>query len=327
MMRLLSFISITLVLLLPLQGSAQEPPELDAFVERAVESGIDRALVTTVASRAGESGFTAQETTELLQSAVRLASEGLPARPVLGKALEGLAKGVPFTRLHPVVGELETHTLEVGRYVRGWARRSDVQPVLGDAGRVSNEGGVATVIESAARSRMRGASSDLVRGFLDRLPENSSRRPIGTDEIATGLHVLPDMPDANAAPAQTARLVTAALDARLPTERVRQMPGALRSAARQRGQPVEALARGAASELAAGTPAAEVLDGLFEGGRPGVGPPGVRRGGAPDDVPPGQDLPPEAGPPTDNPGRNGQGSDGPPNRGPSGNGPPNDGGG
>jgi len=58
--------------------------------------------------RAAEKGLTREQTEAILTRADRLASNGLPVRPVLDRYLQGLAKGVELPRIEAVVDQLET---------------------------------------------------------------------------------------------------------------------------------------------------------------------------------------------------------------------------
>lgn len=315
MTRSTLYIAILTLLLWPATVPAQSVGELDALVDRAAEAGIERTVVSDLVERARQRGLNPEETAQLVEPAVGLAEEGLPGTPAVEKALEGLAKGVPFSRIHPVVGQLETHTREVGTYVREWARQNDVRAMLsaetdgggaGDA--AAAEQAVSVVTESAAQARMQGAPMESIEGFLSELPARTSRRPIAAAEIANAVQVIPDVPGENGPPQGVGRLLTEALDGGLSAESVRQIPAALEEARRQTGRPVDALASGAAAQMASGTPASQVVQTLFAGGRPGTGP----GGGPPEGLPPGEDVPPGPGNPDDGAGTAGQDDPGPP---------------
>lgn len=302
---------------------AQSSPDLDALIDRGREAGLRGEQVQAVTDRAREQGLSAEQVAQLIEPAVQLAEQDLPGEAVLGKVLEGMAKGVPFTRIHPVVGRLQEGTREVGMFVRGWARRQEVREMMGGREAGDPEASEAAMIESAARARVQGASQDLIQNFLSNLPAETSRRPITREEVVTALPVLSDAAAAGSGAEGFRRFVTEAIDAGMSPETMRQIPTALQAANRRTGRPVEAIARHAASAIASGAPASDVLTGLFEGGGPGLGPP-EGSAGPPNETPPGQDLPPESGPPSDRPGQ-GEGGDGPPgNDSPGGDGPPDE---
>lgn len=312
---------LTVLVLLVAPAVWAQPSPIDALVERAREAGLDPEQVQTVSERAQQRGLSPDEAAQLIEPAVQLAEEDLPGEAVLGKALEGLAKGVPFTRIHPVVGQLQEGTREVGSFVSEWAQSQQVQEMMSAEDGSPSTGSARPVIEAAAQARAQGASSETIRSFLSNLPSETSRRPISPDEIASAVRVIPDVPGEGQTPESVGRFVRAALDEGVSPETMRQIPAALQTANRQTGRPIDALARSAATEMAAGTPASDVLSALFQGNGPGVGPPNGR-GGPPEGTPPGQDLPPESGPPSDRPDRGGGNGGGPP-----GGGPPGDGGG
>jgi hypothetical protein len=67
--------------------------------------------------RAAEKGLSPQQSQALLQRLDRVQAADLPLRPVADRYLEGLARGVEFTRLEAAVDRLETRMLESARRV------------------------------------------------------------------------------------------------------------------------------------------------------------------------------------------------------------------
>jgi hypothetical protein len=281
------------LLALALPTSAQGQPAVQSLLEQGRTAGADADLLRTVATRARSAGFSPQATADLLRPAVDLAEQGLPATPLLNKALEGLAKQVPAGRMTPVLRQLRTHTEEAGALVSTWASRRGTQALLGRSGpppQAEQDRLIATIAEA----RQQDLPLPAVEQFLDRLPDAVQRRPVSVAEIATAVGTMPDLPAVRENPAVARDLLGAALNAGYDAESLRQLPAALQQARRASQRPTTALARGAAQAITKGAPASTVLRSLFRGALPGGGPPPGAGAGASGD-PPGQGKPPGAG--------------------------------
>ena len=292
--------------------------DVQALLDRGREAGADIEQMRTVVERARRAGLDAETTASLLRPAVTLAEQDLPTGPLLSKTLEGMAKQVPPARVQPVLQQYRTHTEQAGQLVTQWAQRSEVRQLLGDAEDASGADGQAKahtrLITTIAEAQQQDLPIKNIEGFLDDLPANVERRPVAPAEVAAAVSVLPDLPGNGASPEPAQQLLTSALDAGYSPESLRQLPSALQRAHQKSKRPVDVLANGAAQAIARGTPAAQVLQSLFQGGLPGGGPPA---GTGPPGNTPGTGKPPDTGPPDD-----AGPSDGPPGGGGSGSGGP-----
>lgn len=300
------------VLLGSTQTTLGQESTVQALIERGQQSGANVTQMQTVATRAREAGMTPTETTALLRPAVELAEMHLPSGPLLTKSLEGLAKNVPPSRMHPVLDQLRTHTERAGKIVSQWTQQPATKKLLGLSGPRENRGPPedqrTEMITAMTHAQQQGIPGNTLKSFLDNLPSAVNRRPLSIEAVAASVGVLPDLPGSNSSSDAAMKLLTAALDAGYTPESLRQLPAALQSAGRAREAPPGALVSNAARAIAQGTPAASVLRGLFQGSLPGLGPPAGRGGGPPGTVPgngkpPGQGgKPPGKGPPGNPPG-------------------------
>lgn len=262
-------------------GAAQTPDEL---VTRGVRAGADAQLLEELRGRAAASGLSERETAGLLEPAVDLAERGLPTRMVLQKGLEGLSKRVPAARISGVLAELGSAVDRAGGVVDPWLEgpgvRESVRPP--PARGASREDPVrSTIVEGTAHAFFRGASEGTVRSLLGRIPAELRAREVSAITLAVGIEVLPDVPLADRNPGMVADLVLEAVNAGFGAEELRELPTALRAAERRGQLPAEAVARGALKQMSEGTPAATVLENLFQGDFPGKPPfdlpPGLRK--------------------------------------------------
>ncbi|MFB6272600.1 MAG: hypothetical protein ABEL51_06870 [Salinibacter sp.] len=291
--------------------------EVQSLLKRGRKTGADVDQMEMVARRARQRGLSAEATASLLRPAVALAEQNLPARPLLSKTLEGLAKGVPVPRMHSVLQQYQVHTEQAGQIVTQWTQQSEVRQLLGagDAPQNTPQKAPTQLVTAVAEAQQQNIPAQDLKAFLKGLPNKVERRPVSLDQVATAVNVLPDLPG-NGTSSETARqLLTSALNADYSPESLRKLPSALQSAHQESKQPVDALAQGAAQAIARGIPATAVLQSLFQGGLPGGGPPA---GTGPPGRGPGTGKPPDTGPPD---------GKGPPDDPPGGGDPPDDPGG
>jgi len=97
--------------------------------------------------------------------------------------------------------------------------------------------------------------------------------PVPPGEVAATMQVLPELMSNGASPQTTVELLAHVVDVGYGPSSVRQLPTAVQAARQQNQRPMAVLMRNAARAIAQGTPAADVLGRLFDGGVPG-GPPG-----------------------------------------------------
>jgi hypothetical protein len=287
--------------------------DIETLLERGRKAGTDAEQMQLVVKRARRAGLDSEATASLLRPAVVLAEQDLPTGPLLSKTLEGLAKRVPPARMQPVLQQYRTHTEQASRLVSQWTRQSDVRQLLGASENTPSNAkktAHAQLVTAATEAQQQDIRAKDIEAFLKGLPQGIKRRPVSIGEVATAVGVLPDLPGNGTSINNATQLLTSALDAGYSPESLRQLPSALKSAHQKSKQPVDALAQGTAQAIAKGTPAATVLQSLFQGGLPGGGPPA---GAGPPGNAPGTGKPPDTGPPED---------PGPPDETPGGGGPP-----
>lgn len=307
-----------LAVLLAGRAAGQDSP-VPSLIEQGRRAGADATLMRTVADRAQAAGLSSRATADLLHPAVRLAEQDLPSTPLLNKVLEGLAKRVPPARMTPVLQSLQGHTEWAGTLVTDWLAQESVRSMVTGAQDPPPRPEVDALVVGAAEARQQGMSPSAIEDFLASIPDATQRRPIPLSEIATATSVLSDLPGRVVSSRTGHQLLTSALNAGYDSESLRQLPAAMKQAQRQNQRPFTAIAQRASQAIAQGTPAARVLQSLFQGGMPGTvgggppgagnGPPGALPGQGPPSDPPGKgppDDPPGNGPPDDPPGGGGR---------------------
>lgn len=305
---------------------------VDVLLERGHEVGVDADQMRAVATRARQAGLGSEAAASLLRPAVGLAEQNLPAGSVLSKALEGLAKRMPPGRIEPVLLKQRNHTEQAGQVVGRWSQQPEGKRLLGapedspsntqrpdDQNRArshTNDGAPRTtrnrLITATADALRQGVPARDLEALLNGFSETASR-PVSAGQVTAAVGVLPDLLGAGASPETAQKLLTSAIGAGYGPEILQKLPRALQSARPSSNRPIDVLANGTARAATRGTPAAKVLEGLFQGGVPGAGPPpGLEVSGAtpglgklptpasPNPGPPGKPDPPN-GPPSGSP--------------------------
>lgn len=285
-------IGIVSGLLLPAVVGAQPAP--DELVQRGRRAGVDVALLQEVRQRAAQQGLSNEQTVMLMQPPVEMAEGGLPSQQVLRKALEGMAKRVPPGRVAGVLTQMQQHTGQASQLVDPWLQKPEVTSMMG--GKKKTPEARALLVENLAQALMQRVPQKTVEVLLERLPAQVRGKQVPAAELGAAIGILGDLPTARSAPRATAELVASALNAGFDQVEMRRLPAAVQAAGKQGKVPAEVVARRAAEQMRSGTPAAEVLSGLFREGIPAQGPPpgvGPDRKGPPGDRGQGQGGPPD----------------------------------
>ncbi|NBB75634.1 MAG: hypothetical protein GVY35_18480 [Bacteroidetes bacterium] len=236
-------VGVLLLLAAPDRGTAQPTGLPDAEVGRLIDEGIrgglDPALLRQVARQATEPGR--PQAASLLRPAVRLARRDLPARHVLQKVLEGMAKGVPGARLAAALQRAERHTVAADAQAAAWIDHAHKEPPA--AARI-DRGIRHRVIVSAAKARMQGvpprAVDQLFRaawgyGRHQALPSGDGV----ADRVIAALEILAEVASAGGALGEATRLLSQAVQEGYGVAELREVSAVLR-----RGQHVRGVHRG-----------------------------------------------------------------------------------
>ncbi|MBD3336251.1 MAG: hypothetical protein GF355_12110 [Candidatus Eisenbacteria bacterium] len=87
-------------------GGEGEDSALQERANRALSRGVDAVLLSEALKRARAAGWSAAEAGRMVDRARGLEEQGLPAEPVLDRMLQGMAKGVPYSRIEAVADRL-----------------------------------------------------------------------------------------------------------------------------------------------------------------------------------------------------------------------------
>ncbi len=255
-----------------------------AVQEQAMAAGIDAERLETLIGRAQQRGVSPDQLQGMIGPAISLAEKDLPYQSVLQKTLEGMAKRVPAGSIRMVTENIAGGITRSAEVVDPWMARNEVAAMVA-AVRGGRETGVTmreyrrTFIEHASYAFQQNTEEQTVREFLDQslTPNVVERHAIAS--VAAGLRALPEMPTTQENPGTSIRLLVRALDAGFTPGEMQQLPDAFRAAQFHSELPADRVARGLDRQLLENTPAAHILENLFQGnvggGPPGFTPPGL----------------------------------------------------
>lgn len=237
---------------------------LDDLLVRSQAGTMDTNLVEALQERAVQAQLSPQQTAALLMPAVLLDEQTLPSRMVLQKALEGLAKQVPYTTLKPVLDDLQRHTEAAALLADTWLRTPEthrllhVVPPLADAQR-------SALIETLTLVHMQSRSDAALATLLDRLAHEVNRPSVTYTDVTAALGIWPDLLKHAGLSQTSTDVLIVALNAGFTDQELRQLPSALRTA-QQRSQrsSVDVLSI-LMEQLGEGTSATTVLRHLRQG--------------------------------------------------------------
>ncbi|MEX0843637.1 MAG: hypothetical protein WD022_00070 [Balneolaceae bacterium] len=263
---------LSLILLLPAFVSAQETA-FSILTQKAANLGIDESHITRLQERAQANGINEEQLAEILAPAVALAEDNLPFDMVLEKTSEGLAKRVPDHVLLNVLRGLQEATQRSVDIVDPWLQAPGVQNML----ERTNSGESAqqfrnNMLKSTGRALNQGLSEETVTKFMDELNNDEIMSRVSGRDIITSLTILPDLPTSADNPELSSQLIIRSLKGGFGSSDLQKLPSAMQMA-QSRGQlPAGNIVNGIFQHLQAGSPAAEILQGLFDG-KIGGGPP------------------------------------------------------
>lgn len=250
-------------ILFPALLSAQAAEEA---VNRALESGIDEMQLEQLRERAARGGMSPEEFSQLLEPAIAMAGENLPYELIFEKAFEGISKGVPVSRMQPVLSSIASSSSLAAGFTDSWVERPEVQQMLSRSNGVSPEQFRNEMIRAGSKGLMQNMDREVLVQTLDEVSSGSVLERSDPSGIVMAISILSDLPTAAADPAATARMVVSALEGGFNSEDLQKLPGAMNMAQRRSQLPAQAVAEGLRRQLEGGFPASHILQNLFSGG-------------------------------------------------------------
>lgn len=270
------FALLLLLIIAPISTKAQMHSDA---AERALGAGIDPIRLERLGDRAIQRGMSSEELSRILEPAITMAGENLPYEMIFEKAFEGMSKGVPASRMQPVLASIASSSLQAAGFTDSWVQRPGVQQMLARDGRMSPQQFRNEMIRAGSKGLMQSMDREVLVQTLEEVSGGPALERSSASGIVTAMSILSDLPTAASEPAATARMVVSALEGGFESEDLLKLPGAMNMAQRRSSLPAQAVAEGLRRQLEGGSPASNILQNLFNGniggGPPGNLPPGL----------------------------------------------------
>ena len=267
---------LLLVIVFPSGSNAQVNSD---SAERALGAGIDSDRLERLGERAVERGLSSEDLSRILEPAIAMAGENLPYELIFEKAFEGLSKGVPASRMQPVLASIASSSSQAAGFTDSWVQRAGVQQMLVRDGKMSQQQFRNEMIRAGSKALMQSMDREVLVQTLEEVAAGPALERSSASGIVTAISILSDLPTAASEPAATARMVVSALESGFDSEELQKLPGAMNMAQRRSSLPAQAVAEGLRRQLEGGFPASSILQNLFNGniggGPPGNLPPGL----------------------------------------------------
>lgn len=262
---------VSLIISLPFSLFAQQN-SFSVLNQKAAELGLDVSYISKLQERAEANGISNDQLSQILEPAVALAEEDLPFDMILQKTSEGIAKGVPISMLSNVLEGLQVSTQNAAPMIDSWMQMPGVQNMANGSGPEAAQAFRNNMVKGAARALNQGFSENVLNGFLDELDNQDLLSRIGSNEVVTSLTILPDLPMSAEDQQLSSELVIRSLKGGFDSMDLQKLPSAMKIA-QSRGQiPAGNVVNGILDRIQSGSPASEILQGLFDG-KIGSGPP------------------------------------------------------
>ncbi|MGF1671927.1 MAG: hypothetical protein ACFCU6_15895 [Balneolaceae bacterium] len=246
---------------------------LTELVNRAVSAGIDKSEFEILQTRAANSGITDDQLVQIIEPALIMAEQNLPAELVFQKALEGIAKGVPASRMIPVLDGLRQNAEQASSIVDPWLQRPEVESFLN---RNREQAGInyrTEMLKAGVKTLSQSVPSEVLQSVLDEIGKEAVLSKTTPASILVGVNIIGDLPSTAVQPEATGTLISKTLSGGFRADDMQKLPGAMNAAQRRSQLPAASIIEGVTSQLQGGIPANQILQNLFNG-NVSIGPPG-----------------------------------------------------
>jgi len=266
-------ILLSMLLLFCLTASVQaQDQSVEALADRARNAGISGELVDEMIQRGRSQGVSDQQLSEVLNIAIEMSNQNLPADLAIQKSLEGFSKGVPASRIVPVLNKVHQSVGEAAKVVDPWMKSEEVQQMVGRSSQTQdhfrNE-----LTKATSKSFMQDLPSDAVSQVLEQIGDNSVLNNAGPADIIAAMGILPDLPQAKNNPQESGTFLVRALKGGFKADELQKLPSAMQFAQQRSELPAASVVQGVANQMRGNIPAKQILKNLFNG-KVGGGPPG-----------------------------------------------------
>jgi hypothetical protein len=259
--------SLLLFILAMQPGIAQDAKvsedSLQHVVERAANAGMSAEKLQTLVDRSRSAGLSNRQIAELINPAAELSEQDLPGKIIIQKAFEGLAKGIPPNRIHPVILDLKVRIQEAEKVVDPWMKNNGNDEQENYITKNGNERSVRLLlIEATANALSADANEKQITGLLGNLGQATDAITLHPRTLATAIQILPDLITTEQDPDLSYQLLTNAVNAGFTATDLNQLPQAMMLAKQNSRLPAKAVASGFTRQIENGLTASQIIQNL-----------------------------------------------------------------
>ncbi|MDX1586126.1 MAG: hypothetical protein R3222_05260 [Balneolaceae bacterium] len=268
--------SVLLLFAVVSNAFGQQQASLEELINKATQAGLNEQVVNTLVERAENSNFSQAELSQIIQSAISMAEENLPAEAALSKALEGISKGASPAQVTSLVGSIQSSSKQASGIVEPWFNNNQAaQKLASEARGMSEEKFRQQVIVEMARGLRENVSPETYASLLSEMTADESlAEQLYPAQVVAAVSMIPELPAEAAQQGKIARgFVLRILKSGLHPSEMRKLPMALAQGQMRGDLPAEAMMASVVDRLGSGIPASQVLQKLMNGNL-GAGPQG-----------------------------------------------------
>lgn len=252
--------------------SAQQN-NLNTVLQKAQEAGLNETTLANLQQRANNAEISDEQLIKLIQPAIEMAGQNLPGEFALEKAMEGISKGIPASRITPVLEQLKQKTSEAVTIVDPWLEQSGVSQMIGNsASGITKEMFRNELAKATSRALNQNISQNSVRELFKEMGTESVLDRTSPPDIIAAVGIMPDMPG-GLDQSQSGQFIIRALKGGFKASELQNLPSAVAMAQQRSELPAASVVEGVSKQIKGGVPAKQILQNLFNG-EIGGGPPG-----------------------------------------------------
>lgn len=281
--RLVLKLTVLLIFLVPVSLFAQDR-SMHNLIERALQAGLDGDKIAEIQQRANANGISESDLAALLEPAVELSEQNLPADFVIQKMMEGFSKNIPAGRMTPVLQSIRENTPQAALLADNWIGKPEVSSFMNSVGE-NRSRFRRDLISANLKSLSQNVDAEIVEGLLNELGQESILRNRSPQAVVAAVSVLPDLPASLLQEGGVRGLLARAVGNGFSASDLQKLPGAVNAAERRSQLPAAAIMNGMSNQMSNGVRANQILQNLFNGNIKGGPPRGIP--GRPNNAPPG----------------------------------------
>lgn len=259
----------------PVQAQQQQ---VDAVLQKAREAGIDASTLTELQQRASSQGISDGQLVALIQPAIDMAAQNLPGEYALEKAMEGLSKGIPSSRIAPVLQRMKQTSAEAAAIIDPWLEQPEVQAMIGrSSAGIPKETFRNELTRATSRAFTQDVSQENIQTLFDQMGTEAVLGQASPPDIIAAVGILPDMPQ-QVDQSRAGKVIVRALKGGFKANELQNLPSAVTMAQQRNELPAASVMEGVSKQLKGGVPAKQILQNLLNGeigGPPGDAPKGL----------------------------------------------------